>query len=130
MTFSASSGSSIETTPLSSAPRLRAPPSATATASASAVSASATASAPASPSVASSSSVAPSPGGTSTGSNRVWYDLDVANHALSTHAHAHPKGAWGRSLAIGMITVYLVLALSVTAFNEAIAATLSSRAKS
>ena len=33
------------------------------------------------------------------------------------------------SLAIGMITVYLVLALSVTAFNEAIAATLSSRGK-
>ena len=28
---------------------------------------------------------------------------DVANHALSTHAHAHPKGAWGRSLAIGMM---------------------------
>ena len=33
------------------------------------------------------------------------------------------------SLAIGMITVYLVLALSVTAFNEAIAALLSSRGK-
>lgn len=33
------------------------------------------------------------------------------------------------SLAIGMITVYLVFALSVTAFNEAIAALLSSRGK-
>jgi hypothetical protein len=33
------------------------------------------------------------------------------------------------SLAIGMITVYLVLALSVTAFNEAVAALLSSRGK-
>lgn len=33
------------------------------------------------------------------------------------------------SLAIGMITVYLVFALSVTAFNEAIAAALSSRGK-
>ena len=33
------------------------------------------------------------------------------------------------SLAIGMITVYLVLALSVTPFNEAIAALLSSRGK-
>jgi hypothetical protein len=33
------------------------------------------------------------------------------------------------SLAIGMVTVYLVFALSVTAFNEAIAATLSSRGK-
>lgn len=33
------------------------------------------------------------------------------------------------SLAIGMVTVYLVFALSVTAFNEAIAAVLSSRGK-
>jgi len=33
------------------------------------------------------------------------------------------------SLAIGMVTVYLVFALSVTAFTEAIAATLSSRGK-
>ncbi|MEI7599096.1 MAG: urease accessory protein [Aestuariivirga sp.] len=28
---------------------------------------------------------------------------DVRNHALSTHAHGHQKGAWGRSLAIGMM---------------------------
>jgi sulfite exporter TauE/SafE len=28
---------------------------------------------------------------------------DVRDHALSTHAHAHPMGAWGRSLAIGMM---------------------------
>jgi len=28
---------------------------------------------------------------------------DVRNHALSIHAHAHQKGAWGRSLAIGMM---------------------------
>ena len=28
---------------------------------------------------------------------------DVANHALSSHAHAHPQGHWSRSLAIGMM---------------------------
>ena len=28
---------------------------------------------------------------------------DVANHALSAHAHAHEKRGWGRSLAVGMM---------------------------